>query len=386
MITRVEISNYRSIGEKTELRLGNLTALVGPNGSGKSNIVDALRFVAESLRNGLEAAVAKRHGFHSILRHGAVPRAVSIEIDIEHEDGWRGDYRIELRAVGRDDFRVERERARWFAEKSGTKPDERLDVVRGALKEQWDGLKHPGNLRSLRLPSYVSGEPSGLGNLEETLKQCSFYSIFPDALRSPQEPNFSRPMDEHGTNWCSVLKDMEDGEWAPDFSAAIGHLTGDIAGFRVRRIGNHLAAEFRHLGGNGSDQSKWFAAAQESDGTLRTAGIITALLQQPSLTLIGIEEPELTIHPGMIALLFDYLKEASHRSQIIITTHSPELLSLLDADDIRVVERRDGVTTVSPIDESQRELVRERLLTLGELMMIEGLRQATPQQATGAGS
>ena len=130
MITRVEISNYRSIGEKAELRLGNLTALVGPNGSGKSNIVDALRFVAEALRSGLETAVAKRHGFHSILRHGAVPRAVSIEIDIEHDDGWHGDYRIELRAAGRDDFRVERERARWFAEKSGTKPDERLDVVR----------------------------------------------------------------------------------------------------------------------------------------------------------------------------------------------------------------------------------------------------------------
>ncbi len=43
MITRVEISNYRSIGEKAELRLENLTALVGPNGSGKSNIVDRLR-------------------------------------------------------------------------------------------------------------------------------------------------------------------------------------------------------------------------------------------------------------------------------------------------------------------------------------------------------
>ena len=49
MITNVEISNYRSIGDKVSLRLGNLTALVGPNGSGKSNVVDALRFVSEAL-------------------------------------------------------------------------------------------------------------------------------------------------------------------------------------------------------------------------------------------------------------------------------------------------------------------------------------------------
>ena len=68
VIRHVEISNYRSIGERTHLELGQMTALVGPNGSGKSNFADALRFIAESLRTGLEAAVTKRHGIAAIRR------------------------------------------------------------------------------------------------------------------------------------------------------------------------------------------------------------------------------------------------------------------------------------------------------------------------------
>ena len=46
MITRLSVANYRSIGERVELDLGRMTALVGPNGAGKSNLADALRFVA----------------------------------------------------------------------------------------------------------------------------------------------------------------------------------------------------------------------------------------------------------------------------------------------------------------------------------------------------
>ena len=73
------------------------------------------------------------------------------------------------------------------------------------------------------------------------------------------------------------------------------------------------------------DRPKWFESAQESDGTLRVAGIITALLQNPAPTLIGVEEPLLTVHVGAIPLLYDYLKQASWRCQVWVTTHSVEL-------------------------------------------------------------
>ncbi len=135
-----------------------------------------------------------------------------------------------------------------------------------------------------------------------------------------------------------------------------------------------MNAEFLHQTGRKrtKDRQKWFESAQESDGTLRVAGIITALLQNPAPTLIGIEEPELTVHVGAIPLLFDYLKQASRRGQVLVTTHSVELLERLDVGDIRVVDRRDGVTTVAPVCQEQRNAIKSRLLTVGDVVAMEG--------------
>ena len=74
---------------------------------------------------------------------------------------------------------------------------------------------------------------------------------------------------------------------------------------------------------------------------MRFAGILTALLQQPAPRLVGVEEPELTIHVGAIRLLNDFLHEAAGK-QVLVTTHSPELLELVDPDDVRVVTRTEG--------------------------------------------
>jgi predicted ATP-binding protein involved in virulence len=91
-------------------------------------------------------------------------------------------------------------------------------------------------------------------------------------------------------------------------------------------------------------------------------------------TTIGVEEPELTVHPGALPLLFDYLKQASRRSQVIITTHSPDLLDLMDVEDVRVVTREQGITRVEVMAEKQRTAVRSRLVSLSEVMRAEGLQ------------
>ena len=107
------------------------------------------------------------------------------------------------------------------------------------------------------------------------------------------------------------------------------------------------------------------------------AGLLTALLQEPALPVIGIEEPELTVHPGALPLIFDYLQEASHRSQVIVTTHSPILLDLLSVDQARVfvVQRQDSATSVVPLSEKSKNAVRDQLLSLGEMMVSGDLLQ-----------
>ena len=108
---------------------------------------------------------------------------------------------------------------------------------------------------------------------------------------------------------------------------------------------------------------------------------MTALLQEPPLPIIGIEEPELTVHPGALPLLMDYLRQASKQSQVIITTHSPEFLDLVKPHEVRVVERISGATSIHPMAQYQRKAVSDRLLRLGELMTMEGLRQEGQETA-----
>lgn len=369
MINRLRVSNFRSLGQDVDLELGPLTVLVGQNGSGKSNVVDALRFLSDAMYPGLEAAVTKRHGIAAVRRWSSGrPFNLTISVDASLEEDVQATYSFTLKGDTTAEYSVKSENAQI------SHPLRALPTVYKIEDGNW--IKRPPDLRprvdSLNLALPLLAADERFRALADELRNIAVYSIFPDVLREPQKYDPTKPMNEHGGNWVSILKDPV--PWKDDLVAALGKLTGDIEDLKVRSTGGYLLATFKHSA-NGKTKKKWFDAAQESDGTLRVAGILTALLQDPSLPLIAIEEPELTVHPGALELLCDYIRQASKSSQVVVTTHSPELLDQLTADEVRVVERRDGVTSVAPLDEEQRELVRDRLMTLGEVLRTEGLKQ-----------
>ena len=113
-----------------------------------------------------------------------------------------------------------------------------------------------------------------------------------------------------------------------------------------------------------------FDSVSMSDGTLRVLGILLAVYQVSPPTLIAIEEPEATIHPAALDVLVDILKDGSHRAQILITTHSPDILDNKNIEDneILVVESTKGKTTIAPMTPSSRDMVRKHLYTPGELL------------------
>ncbi|MFL6201237.1 MAG: AAA family ATPase [Thermoanaerobaculia bacterium] len=368
MIRRLTVSNYRSLGEDVRVDLGRFTALVGPNGSGKSNVVDALRFVSDAMHMGLSGAIANRHGIGAVRRwNSGQPLDISIRLDLELEHGLPACYAFELHG----DSKVRSEEARVGGS--------RFRIEDGRWLEGPSGLQPPLDENSLALP--VIGGDLRFQPLVHALQQTSIYAIFPDTLRAPQKYVSLKPMDLHGANWASVLKDQPVETWKPELIGALNRLTGDVEDLEISQAASYLVVQFRHASPNGIP--KWFDAAQESDGTLRVAGIVTALLQEPPVPVIGIEEPELTVHPGAIPLLYDFLKQASLRSQVLVTTHSPELLDLVDADDVRVVLRGEEGTTVAPMSATQRDAVRGGLLSLGDVLRTEGLQQDLPLVGTG---
>ena len=106
---------------------------------------------------------------------------------------------------------------------------------------------------------------------------------------------------------------------------------------------------------------------------MRLLGLLTALYQSPPRSLLAIEEPELTVHPGALGVLRDALLEISERSQLLVTTHSPDLLYDLPAETLRVVEKVDNITVVGKVAEEQRQAIAKKLFFPGELMRMEEL-------------
>jgi predicted ATPase len=120
-----------------------------------------------------------------------------------------------------------------------------------------------------------------------------------------------------------------------------------------------------------------FWASQMSDGTLRSLGILTALLQAavkegPRPSLVAIEEPEAQVHPAMLGVLRDAMVEASYSTQVLVTTQSADLLDNKDVqtDSILVATADEGATRIATINEAGRDLIRRRLYSPGELLRI----------------
>jgi predicted ATPase len=123
-----------------------------------------------------------------------------------------------------------------------------------------------------------------------------------------------------------------------------------------------------------------------SDGTLRVLGILLAVYQVTKPQLLAIEEPEVNIHPAAIDVLVDILKIAARRTQVIITTHSPDILDNPNVEDtdLYVIESIKGNSVVASLATGTRKIIKDKLYLPGELLRNNELRadiQAAQQES-----
>ena len=85
--------------------------------------------------------------------------------------------------------------------------------------------------------------------------------------------------------------------------------------------------------------------ASVSDGTVRLLSLLVATSWSVrNSSLITIEEPENGVHPHLAEYLVDILKSASEHSQVVVTTHAPDLLDHLEPDEVVLCDKEDGFT------------------------------------------
>jgi len=212
-----------------------------------------------------------------------------------------------------------------------------------------------------------------------------FYNLNPDRIRDLQSPDPGELLTRDGSNLSSVLTQIS--TRAPGAKARIeeylAQVVPGVIGVDSRVVGPMETLEFRQMVAGSPDPWR-FLAASMSDGTLRALGILVALFQPGKangarVPLVGIEEPETALHPAAAGVLRDGLNDASESIQVLVASHSPDLLDddHIDVEAIRAVVAEGGTTHIARIDEAGRTAIRDHLYTAGELLR---LNQLAPDQ------
>jgi predicted ATPase len=373
-LREIRIRNFKSIS-KCAVALRPVTLLVGRNGSGKSNFLDALRFVTDGLQSSLDYAIRQRGGIDNVRRRSTGhPRNFAIELIVSLPDEQVADYAFELAARPSGGFAVKREaltitggRAAFFVREEKAIVDASSPNMPPVLEDRLY-LVNAAGLPEFR-PVY------------DALLSVGFYNLNPETMKEPQSPDAGELLHPDGANIASVLARLsrQQPETVERIRAYLSTIVPAIADFESVTLGPRETLQFSQRV-EGAQHPWRFYAASMSDGTLRALGALVAVGQlgatRGAVRLVGIEEPETALHPAAAGALMDALREASLHTQVLATTHSPDLLSEVDLerDGLLVVESRDGNTRIATVDLASVEAVRRHLYTPGELLRLDQLQ------------
>ncbi len=374
LLTRVSIRNYKSIAQ-ADVQLGPFTILVGRNGSGKSNFLDALHLISDGLQESLSLAIGKRGGFYEIQSRWAGEHdRISIRLEVSFPDQRSAIYLVEIAGEPFGGVEVHLER---------------LDI----LSASGSSIAHYEVRGGKVVDSSVAIMPAVLPNrlylinasglvefqfVYDFLAAMGFYNIVPEAIRTLKRANGGGLLRGDGGNLANVIARLRAVQ--PEIMDRINQYIKVIVP-GILEVKSDSIQDFETLS-FAQEMGKipvGFSAAQMSDGTLRVLAILVATAQlsdaRTPVCLVGIEEPESALHPAAAAALMDALNERASRTQILVTSHSPDLLDYEDlgTESLLAVISTEGVTRIAPIDKASQKVVREHLFTPGELLRLDQL-------------
>ena len=383
-ITRVALENFLSFAT-CDVKLGQLTFLAGRNGSGKSNFLHALRFVAESLRHSVGRALESHRGINGVLRRSPdFPQHFGIRLDCRVADATvQFGFIVALR--GDDEFEVRREECR-VVPNDPTSEGHHYSIREGQVSASFP---NPPPVSTDRLYLLAASGIEAFRPTYDALSRMGFYNLLPESIAAAQPPDPGTVLRSDGGNLVRVISRMEDrAPWIKKrIEEYLCSVVPSLTGVSHASLGSLELLEFQQHVGSSSETATFYADSM-SDGTLRALGVLVALFQCADSSgpfLVGIEEPEDGLHPAASEILLDSLHEATQHAQVIVTSHSADLLDEPDvpAEAILAVVAEEGTSRIGPLDEASRTSLNRHLFSAGELMRCDQLGIATPVAAQG---
>ena len=325
---QVHIKNYLSL-RNVELPLRQLTVLVGPNASGKSNILNAMALFNSMMKS----ETPLRAAFIQNSLWAGEANQISFRLQA-HIEAAQVVYRLELKADSDNPY---------FAEELSVSGQKVISIKNGEGTVLDEDGKNETKYKSNRLAMNSAGDYGHkpiTNAFTEFIKGWKSYDFQPGYMRGPvakftelilgrtQELRDSPKLDHDGSTLQLLLTDWY--ENASDRFHRVSTSLAECTNLKIDHCQVNGESQLCLLEGYGQP----IPLERASDGTLRLVAYYI-LLNEPELPpLIAIEEPERNLHPGALADISNVLEQISERTQVIITTHSSQLLDAFNFENL----------------------------------------------------
>lgn len=375
--------NYLSIGGFRRLydlhvEMRPLMVLIGPNGTGKTSFLDALNLLAASADGKLGQALSDMGGIASITTFGSSKSlAITAKATTEERNDLDYSFSIVSRGAGYEiasEILTEGEKRHIEA---GSRVGSLLSGNVHYFDSQTQAISSPTweydhHETALSQAPRAYPQPNALRDILKSVSHYRALDVGKSApIKLPQQMEPAQHPGENGEKLFSFLYNLR--EMHPErYESIEDTMRVAFPGFESLGFPS-VAAGMLFMTWKENFFKNLIYANQLSEGTLRFLWLVS-LLQSPAPgALVLIDEPEISLHPEMLSLLADLLREASRRMQIVVATHSDRLVRFMHPDEVAVMDMDDdGHSTLHwadslSLDEWLKDYSLDELWQMGTL-------------------
>ena len=361
-IESLKIHNYKVFRDASVKSIPNMAVFLGKNGAGKSTFFDIFGFLHDCLSSNVKTALAKRGGFREVVSR---EQTGDIEFEIKFRAAENEPLVTYEISIGLDNNQavVKKEILRLRRGQYGA-PWKVLDFAYG------EGMAAPGTLRSYNDVKLANREKQkldspdilaikGLGQFKEFEVVSMFRRLIEDwyvsdfridLARDRHEAEDSEQLSRSGDNLSVVTKYIYD-NYPKRFDEIVEKMK-----LRVPGVENVEAQEtedgyivLRFQDGRFRNP---FSAKYVSDGTIKMFTYLVLLNDPQRHALLCVEEPENQLYPELLSALAEEFRiYASGEGQVFVSSHSPDFLNAVELDEIYILVKEDGFTTIKKASE-----------------------------------
>lgn len=360
-LTGIHLTNFKMFRDVKLDRMTRYAVFVGANGAGKTSFFDVFGFLKDCLQQNVRAALAKRGGFREVLCRAASAGAtigIQLRARMQLPVGTRTvTYRLE---IGEQNGRVSvvAERLRYTRFGGGGKPYDFLNFAHGegsAITNEGDA----SNDESFTREQQRLDEPDilaikGLGQFQRFEAARALRSLIENwhvsdfhiqAARPSQEAGYAEHLSPQGENLPLVAQFMYE-RHRDEFDKVLAKMAQRVPG--ISKVEPMLTQDgrlvLRFQDGSFKDP---FVSRYVSDGTIKMFAYLLLLHDPQPHPLLCVEEPENQLYPLLLGELSEEFEDYARRGgQVMVSTHSPDLLNDVPFECIYLLAKRGGTTSI----------------------------------------